>query len=360
MWKSAHPITRGGIAVESIRALLSAIAQPVFVFRDGSLTDCNPAAAALGELSEASVQALTRALSEPGQLRLADRCWDTQVQPLEGLELLFLTASPLPTQLLDVVSQSLRSPLTTAILVSQTLLPKLTEPQQPQAAMLTRSLYRMLRMTDNLSVLSQLAQNQLSLRREPMDAAAWLTELGEPLAAHCRACSVTVRIEAPESPCSVWMDAELAERALLNLVSNALKYSHDGGCIRIRMELSRTLLRIRVFDDGEGIDAALLGTLFRQWEHRSPMDDPRSGVGLGLSLASQIAQLHGGTLLYEPQSRGGACMTLSLDISEPAGPSAGFRSPAPQTVYRSGFDAILLELSDALPAEAYLPKRVNE
>ena len=348
--------------MDSIKGLLSAIAQPVFVFQNGGLIDCNPAAAALGELSEESKQALARELTPnaSGHIRLGERWWDTRPQSLEEMQLLFLTTSVFPTQLLDAVSQSLRSPLTTALLVSQTLLPKVSESQQPQAATLTRSLYRMLRMTDNLTVLSQMAQNQLTLRRQSLDAAKWLTELGDQVAAHCRICGVTVQTEVSESPCPVWMDVELVERALLNLVSNALKYSHSGGCIRILMDRFRAMLRIRVLDDGEGIDAAQLRTLFRQWQSRNPIGDPRSGVGLGLSLAYQIALLHGGTLLYEPQKKGGACMTLSLDTSEPAGPLAGFRSPAPQTVYRSGFDSILLELSDALPSNAYLPKRINE
>ena len=348
--------------MESIKALLDSVAQPVFVFRDGCLTDRNPAAAALGELSETSVQALAQELTPnaAGHIRLNERWWDTQPQALEDLQLLFLTAPALPSQLLDVVAQSLRSPLTTALLVSQTLLPKLSEVQQPQAAALTHSLYRMLRTTDNLSVLSQLAQNQFTLRRQETDAAKWLTELGDRLAAHCRVCNVTVRIEAPDSPCTVWMDAELVERALLNLVSNALKYARSGGTIRIRMDRPHTTLRIRVFDDGEGIDAAQLHTLFRQWQSRSPMEDPRSGAGLGLLIAYQIALLHGGTLLYEPQRKGGTCMTLSLDVSEPAGPAASFRSPPPQAVYHSGFDPILLELSDALPSDAYLPHRLNE
>ena len=93
------------------------------------------------------------------------------------------------------------------------------------------------------------------------------------------------------------MDASKLEQSLENLLSNAIKYTTDGGSITVSLESDAERARIAVRDTGAGIDPALLPGLFAKY-HRLPGQATRSagGTGLGLLIAKEIVEGHGGTI----------------------------------------------------------------
>ena len=162
---------------------------------------------------------------------------------------------------------------------------------------------------------------------------------------------VEFSLQLPEDECWAQADQTLLERALLNLLSNALKFSHPQGHIRFRLEPTQKQLLLRLTDDGDSLDPAVIDSLFQRAFVRSPLGDARWGLGLGLLTVRLIAQLHSGGVVAEPLPDGGSCITLSLERCEAPYASGLLRSPAP--VYCSGYDPILIGLSDALPPDAY-------
>jgi signal transduction histidine kinase len=91
------------------------------------------------------------------------------------------------------------------------------------------------------------------------------------------------------------VDAEKLEQAMENLMSNAIKYTEDGGTITVALEADGDRARLSVRDTGAGIDPALIPTLFAKY-HRLNGSGTRSavGTGLGLLIAKEIVEAHGG------------------------------------------------------------------
>ena len=134
-----------------------------------------------------------------------------------------------------------------------------------------------------------------------------------------------VRICARLVPCTVQGDAEMLERAVGNLLDNAIKWSPAGG----RVDLAVSGGEVMVSDEGPGIAAADLPFVFERF-YRSAAARGRPGSGLGLAIVRQIAELHGGTAAAENSARG-AILRLRLPVTgtapAPAGEPGAARPP---------------------------------
>jgi two-component system sensor histidine kinase MprB len=115
-----------------------------------------------------------------------------------------------------------------------------------------------------------------------------------------------VRFELDLAASHVWADTDALERAIGNLVDNAIKWSPPGGRVRVVV----TGGDVAVSDEGPGIPAADLPFIFDRF-YRSPTARARPGSGLGLAIVRQIAETHGGRISAEPRPRG-VCLRLSL------------------------------------------------
>lgn len=126
--------------------------------------------------------------------------------------------------------------------------------------------------------------------------------------------------EAPRTS----LDGPMVERAIANLVRNAVSVSRPGQTVRVARDLvtedGRLLARVRVSDDGPGVPDEIRGTIFEPFVTRAVENSPKAlGVGLGLALAREVALAHGGDLTLEDRASGASfVLTLPLDPVEEA------------------------------------------
>jgi signal transduction histidine kinase len=120
-----------------------------------------------------------------------------------------------------------------------------------------------------------------------------------------------LRLVAGDGPVCVHADPQRLEQVLVNLVSNATKYSPDGGEVSIELEPSATHLRVHVTDEGIGVDPAEAEQLFEPYR-RSRRTDGIPGSGLGLFVVKKIVEAHGGTVSVAPGARRGTRFTVEL------------------------------------------------
>ena len=120
----------------------------------------------------------------------------------------------------------------------------------------------------------------------------------------------------PESP-PVRVDAGQIERALANLIENALKYSPPGSRVAVRAEHDgATELRIHVVDTGPGLEEAEREVVFQPFRHGA-----RGGAGLGLAIARGFAEANGGRVWAQPEGTGGHFVLALAAASRPAVPA---------------------------------------
>lgn len=147
----------------------------------------------------------------------------------------------------------------------------------------------------------------------------------------------------------IGMDAERMERLLLNLLSNALKFTPHGGKVSVSVKTGGRNVLLTVTDTGCGIAADRLDTIFDRFLDTDRLDPAPHGLGLGLALCRRIAQGHGGRIVAESEEGRGATFTVALPNVK--SPNNRLRDVA--TIRTGGFNRYLVELSDALGAEAF-------
>lgn len=179
-----------------------------------------------------------------------------------------------------------------------------------------------------LEMLSQMASLQdlsrldhgLGLQRAPMDLVAAAYQMADdyqPLSP-----KHTIRVEPAISSLEAWWDRRLLDRVFANLLSNALKYSPDGGTIFVRLwreeHEDQTWALFHVRDEGVGIPAADLPHVFEPFRRGRNVADRMEGQGIGLASVRQIVSLHGGEVAAESREQEGTTITVRLPFTGPA------------------------------------------
>ena len=217
------------------------------------------------------------------------------------------------------ISHELRTPLTLVLAPLESLLEQsedLTQAQQEQLNLARRSAFRLLRLVDDLLVLSRIEGAALRLYKSTFDLSAMAGKLTEEAATLAKRKQIEVTFVSV--PASILMrgDEEQTERVLLNLLANALKFTPAGGTVRVSVAARRgaagaTLLDISVADTGPGIPEGEREQVFERFHQVDSNDGRRfGGTGIGLSLARELVQLHEGTIQAEANPGGGTIVRI--------------------------------------------------
>ena len=146
------------------------------------------------------------------------------------------------------------------------------------------------------------------------------------------------------------------ERVLLNLLSNAMKFTPGGGQIRVELKTAGETVEITVADTGCGISQELLPTLFDRFRHVEREDPVPYGLGLGLPICHRIISAHEGEMFITSSLGRGTQVTVRIpDRQLPVTQVNTMRFD-----YAGGFNHTLLELSDALGTWAFRQKEAND
>src|SRR5688572_5296036 len=216
---------------------------------------------------------------------------------------------------LSVLSHELRTPLTPALgaisLIESSA--ELSPPLREQVSMIRRNVETEARLVDDLLDLTRIARGKLRLHFEVIDAHAVIrnvmsmfqNEIDE------KALAVTVALRAKEY--HIWADPGRFQQVLLNLMSNAVKFTPQDGLITLRSsnlaaaagnEPGAAPLKIEVIDSGVGIESHVLPRLFNAFEQGEQATNRRfGGLGLGLSIVKALMEMHGGSVVAHSAGR---------------------------------------------------------
>jgi len=223
-------------------------------------------------------------------------------------------------EFLSIASHELRTPLTPLMIILHRLLdPAGREPLEAIAperlrAMLTRSerqVQRLVTLIDSLLDVSRISSGSIRLQPQPLDLAELAREVGARFADELAKAGCPLRLSADEPVCGVWDKLRL-EQVLTNLLGNATKYG-AGGPIEIKVERSGELAVLQVRDHGIGIEPDKVGRIFDRFE-RAVSSRSYGGLGLGLYIARQIIESHGGSIRVASTMGTGSTFTIELPV----------------------------------------------
>lgn len=221
-------------------------------------------------------------------------------------------------EVLAFVSHDLRNPLATILLNASALMELIPEErlypeEREQLAWIARSSEQMNALIQDLLDVTRIESGRLPLRLQTTSVEQILAEawgLLQPLAAER---GLVLERELPAGLASVRADRERVVRVLSNLVGNAIKFTAAGGRIRLAVEPLGAELRFSVADTGTGIAAEHQAHLFDRYWHGWRM--PRSGNGLGLTIARALVEAHGGRIWFESTEGVGTTFFFTLPVA---------------------------------------------
>nr|MDQ6909111.1 HAMP domain-containing histidine kinase [Chloroflexota bacterium] len=171
------------------------------------------------------------------------------------------------------------------------------------------------RLVDDLFSYTKAEYLEQTLRRERLELGPLLTRVVEGMQPRARARGVAIVLNGAEADPAIAGDAHLIERAMENLLDNALRHTPAGGTITIRRETSADRVAFTVADTGPGIAARDLPHLFEPlYRGEASRNRETGGAGLGLAIARRILRAHGGDLTAANGPAGGAEFTGWLPL----------------------------------------------
>jgi PAS domain S-box-containing protein len=208
------------------------------------------------------------------------------------------------------VSHELRTPMTSIGGSLGLLIGGAAGALPPSAERLLKIAYsnsqRLVRLINGILDIEKIESGKAAFDMHPLDLRPLVEQGIEATRGYADGFGVRVRLEARAAPAMVRADADRILQVLTNLLSNAIKFSPAGGEVVVALEDVGAAVRVSVRDRGPGIPDSFKPHLFEKFAQAQPSDlDRKGGTGLGLNIAKQIIDQHGGIVGYEPAPPGG-------------------------------------------------------
>ena len=238
-------------------------------------------------------------------------------QELEDLNQKVQEANRLKTEFVTVVTHELRSPLTSISGYLDLLLEEEgregAETREAYLQIVKRNADRLLELINDLLDIARLEAGKLALKRVPLDLEGLIQEVSEALRPQIESKGQHLRLALGAPLPVVTGDPERLTEILLNLVSNAHKYTPQGGSITVATRAEHTGVCIAVQDTGIGLSSAEQQQLFTKFFRvQHPLAREAGGTGLGLAIARALVELHGGTITVVSAPGRGATFNVTL------------------------------------------------
>ncbi len=251
-------------------------------------------------------------------------------------------AARLKDEFLAALSHEFRTPLTPIISCAHLLAtgPNLGPDGIKSVQVIDRNARALSRMIDELLDLSIVTNRKLRLVRERTEMNEWTRATIEAIRPDWEKKKLTLTFIPNDKPVELEIDPTRLAQVLTNLITNAIKYTDPRGKITVRLASRDDGVRIAVTDTGIGLGRNEIGKIFEMFhQSRTPHTQNVGGLGIGLTIARSLAELHGGGLLAESPGVGkGATFTLwlpRLTDSQAVDFSAPSLTPLPDMVDRS-------------------------
>ena len=251
------------------------------------------------------------------------------------------------------VSHELRTPLTLILSPLEELIADSDQiaTQTDDLELIRRNALRLLRLVNTLLDFSRAESGRIDALFQPTDLAAVTVDLASAFRSAIEAAGLRLTVDCPPLGGPIWVDREAWEKIVLNLLSNALKFTFAGE-IGVSLKLEEDEVVLGVHDTGVGVPADELPHLFERFHRvRGVAGRSYEGSGIGLALVDELAGLHGGTVSVESEPGVGSTFTVRLPCGSAHLPSDKLGGPEGTAARSLGATPYVEEALRWLPGE---------
>jgi signal transduction histidine kinase len=226
------------------------------------------------------------------------------------------------------VSHELRTPLTSIKGYVDLLMLnpkwKLNEEQLSYLSVVKSNTHRLMNLINDILEIGRIDDNKVGLTFKHISIGAIFEEVNKTLRAEIERKRLSFSIEVADHTPPVMADETRLTQVVLNLASNAVKYTYPEGSVKLRAGLNPAgLLQVDVIDNGVGISPEQQQHLFRRFYRAdNPLRDEAGGTGLGLSIAKSYVEMHGGQMWVESEPGKGSTFSFIIPLTQPESESA--------------------------------------
>ncbi len=207
------------------------------------------------------------------------------------------------------VSHEVRTPLTLILAPLDRLIVSLREsPYASDLGLIQKNANRLLRVINQILDFRKVEGKQEKLAVREIDLVPFVGEIKSYFDSMASVRAISYTFTSPIKQCTLWIDPDLLEKVFFNLLSNAFKFTPEGGSVRIELTEEGDRIFIRVIDTGSGIRPANLPHLF----DRFYTEDRSMGTGIGLHLVKEYIHMHGGEIRVESEPGQRTTFTVCL------------------------------------------------
>jgi signal transduction histidine kinase len=272
-----------------------------------------------GELLGGMIVGSTRGSLGPGEMATAEEVGRIAALAIKNARSYEASRNALTARddRLAIVTHDLRAPLSNAVFAAGLLRLRLREAGigglDRVIDVIDRSAEHMASLIGDLADVVSLQRGHLSIARRPLPATSLVREATEAFGARAAEAGIELIAEVAENCGNVAADRTRILQVISNLVGNALKFTERGGCVRVTARPEGAEVHFSVADDGAGIPPEALGCIFEPFSRGTHHRD--GGLGLGLAIAHEIVQLHGGRIWMESEPGKGTEVHFSLEAA---------------------------------------------
>lgn len=217
------------------------------------------------------------------------------------------------------ISHEFRTPLTLILgPIEDKLSEKMPENERERFSVIHRNAKRLLELINQLLDLSKLEAGQLKLSVRKEDFNGFLRKMISSFESLSEQRKIVLEKRIPEEPLEIFFDSDKCQKIVFNLLSNAFKFTEEGGRIALKVEKKERVVRVSLEDSGVGIPKNEVENIFQRFHQLQGAEHTQKGTGVGLALVQELVQLHRGKVEVSSVVGEGTTFTFELPLSSSA------------------------------------------
>ncbi|WP_256011050.1 hybrid sensor histidine kinase/response regulator transcription factor [Desertivirga xinjiangensis] len=217
------------------------------------------------------------------------------------------------------ISHEIRTPLTLILAPLEELLKNENNPSLSKVyQLINQNAHRILRLIDQTRDVKRIDQGKVSLCTENTELNQFIESIARSFDYISREKNIELILDTDKNISLLWIDKDILDKVLVNLLSNAFKYTDSGGVISVKTEVQNKTINICVTDTGIGIPVRYRKLVFERF-YRVPNDDNKAiaGTGIGLHISRSLMELHYGTIfIKDTPSRQGTAVVIQIPAND--------------------------------------------